>query len=211
MLNQRSFPADACFTRQQKSRSEPESIRAMGIRNFLVLLTLLSASQGYAQPLPHLRVTAVSAYDQGETSDSRDFAIDVLRQTCDPTATPPVAEAFHDTLLGITVINSTNVIARLKRIRFRIPRIAGKRRYRSRFAALASIGEVAPGSSAEFLAFFAHAAGGNKYLPGSSEPISELTGIRNIRIFLTGVNALGKRVRLTAKTSLVFRDVDRCI
>jgi len=162
-----------------------------------------------AQANGDIRIVGIRAYDQGNL-DAQDFAIDVVQDVCKGSVVPPPPEPFHDALLGITVLNDSNTLVRIKRIRLAVPRIGGKRLFKTRPLAPASIGEIASGSESEVIAFLAKCSDGGKLLHRSTVPIAADTGLRNVRVKLLGADTAGRTIRLTARTSLAFRNVDRC-
>ena len=156
------------------------------------------------------RILAIKALDQGSTDPSGegDLSIDVEKDSCNDGSDEP----FNDTLLAITVRNSTGFIGRFRSSSYTIfngnsdgSNIRGKK------IALAQIGEVQPTSDGTILALFLDTTiPDRKRAVGQSDPIRTDLGIANVRVNLRGIDSSGKRIRVNAKPSFSFRNVDRC-
>lgn len=157
------------------------------------------------------RITKVVGYDHGEVGASAKStsSLDVVQHSC-PTQEDSL-EPFHDTVVGITVENSSSQLIRLNSFRYKVLG-RKKKRFRSRKIALSGIGEIAPFESEEVYALFLDTVGAAKHFIGSAQSVSERDniGIVNIRFLLFGEDASGRAVRLRAKSSFSFDDVERC-
>ena len=185
-----------------------QQIRAMWVA--AAAMVLVTSGAALAQPIGNVRITAMTAYDQGQSSGAGDLAIDVVQEVCNAKSDPVLKEKFYETLLALTISNHSNIFVRFEHVRISIPRFARKRPFRSRLLAPVSIAEVPAGKEQQILALFTSIKGDKKYIAPSKDPIDPATGIRNVMVDLYGRYAGGQPVHLVGRTAFVFRDVDRC-
>jgi hypothetical protein len=177
--------------------------------------TCQQTSQEKASSFGQIRITGITAYDEGSIGEdsSVNASIDVVQDDCGTSTNPTDnLEPFFDTYVGITVVNNSLMPVHFRRFRFRLKNANGSgKRYRSRRFALVGGGEVPnTGEGTQVLAFMLRANDGRKFFPGRKTAVPEDLGIRNVKFWLIGKNTAGKRVRVSIRSAFVFRNINRC-
>ncbi|RMG40961.1 MAG: hypothetical protein D6719_09615 [Candidatus Dadabacteria bacterium] len=186
-----------------------------GFGNLNALLPgIRTDSEGYFKrraALSGLRVVSIGAYDQNNAGEggSREYSIDVTKDTCG-TAPDTTDEPFYDTVVGISLSNSSLVDVNVKRVRFVIPKVASGRLRSAKLTPFGSGIVPAGASNHEILAFLLDVQGSSKALAGTSDLISDTTGSKTVRVILRGRDASGRRFVKRARTTFIFRNVNRC-
>lgn len=156
-------------------------------------------------------ITGVAVLDSG-LSGSASFEIDSNQEDCEPDPTVEDLEAFSDTMLSLTFNNPSYVSLRIKRVVFTVYDVGtGTRLVRSSRQVPVSgsfIDSVT--TDHKLVTFMADVVGTDKYFVGDETPLSGRTGLREIRIAARGVDSIGRRVRLRARTTVSVDNYDRC-
>lgn len=166
------------------------------------------------------RITAISIFDQGSSTDSTLAAplIDTTQGICeiidqDEDGVPESIEyePFFDTIAGLTVYNRAHVTLTISRVYVIVARYQDTARsFRGRKLSPISIAEIGPGKSVSVQSLMLAAIDGSKYLNGVSSATTISDGFHDMTFVLEGRYSTGRRVTLKAKTTLSFAVRDRC-
>ena len=157
-----------------------------------------------------VRLTGIS-FNDGPNTDT--ISIDVVRDTCNATTTPPVYEVFTDTIANFTVANDTNSLARFTAYQYVVANYDGAG-HSFTSGKLSLIGEVAVspnGGEETFSAVFMDAYNGGKRYYGRADTIQPAAyGFKNVRISLYGIDASGNPVEITGGVAVSIGDFNNC-
>lgn len=159
------------------------------------------------------RISRIAGFDEGSHSSegNGDPSIDLVQDVCDDSGDQDILEEFHDSILGVDVVNPLSHTAYINKASYIVKNGGEGRRYRSRKLSLIGSSEVEGGNkTTRVFMFFMRASGGEKYFVGSDTPVATALGFQNVRIILRGRDGNGKRFRIRARTALSFANHDRC-
>ena len=159
-----------------------------------------------------VRITAIAAYDTGDTTAGT-TSIDISQDAdCDNDNTTVDPEPFYDTSVGITVVNNSNRIVRFTSLKYKISNYDGNGSSVTS-SSISLVGEGialdANGGQDKIVSLMLDANAGGKRVVGNSTNISD-SGIKNIRFTLTGTNDIGDTVTVSSSTALSFDGFNRC-
>lgn len=189
------------------------------VSTLAILYQTLSPAQAERRPVPLalkqkvLKIVGISAVDDGSLdSGSSGSSIDVLQGICNPSGSASEAEPFHDSVLRISIKNTTGSFVRLKQFSYSIGNSDGAGTvFNSAPLALVGGGYVDTADEpTDVLALFLYARDGRKVFTRSPLPIRTDLGFRNVTVRLTGVTAARRKVRLVSRVTLSFGNFDRC-
>ncbi len=144
-----------------------------------------------------------------QTQTSIDVQQNVCEEAEDDGSRPAILEKFEDTLLKIKIKNLLTRSVRMKKFWFRMAYPEGQiSAARSQIINFTSNQLLEPQSESEQLAIMLEANNGLKIFPGHG-PLSQ-EGFRNVKFFLRARAKDGSRIFRKLKTTLSFRNEDRC-
>lgn len=195
----------------------PVSVRSLSILLFVIALALpAEAAPRRRIVFPKekaLRIVSVEAIDDGALgSESGTFGIDVRQGVCDADGGSPEAEPFFDSLLGISVLNTTGAFVRFTKFSYSVQNADGLgSKHNSTPIALVGGGYIESADDpSKIFALFLKAQSGGKLFNRAVQPIPADLGIRNVTVRLIGTTAARQKVRIRARIALSFGDIDRC-
>lgn len=173
----------------------------------IALGLLIGATNGHAQSLA---ITKLGVFDAVKPSGepTSDASIDTVQGTCGE-GDSQKPEPFFDTYLAITIANRASSSLRLDRVSFTIPRLSGRRAYRSPRLGFIGALEVPPDSEKIVYAPILSQRNGRKRFQGVRVDSSSVIGFRTVSVLVTGTVAQ-RQVQLPATLTLSFGDFDRC-
>ncbi len=154
----------------------------------------------------NMRITSISAYDATDLTRGG-FSIDVEKGVCEDDTEEP----FHDTILGIKVVNESPYILRFDRFDYVVKR--GKsdgRALRVVKMSPASIAEVQPNDEAVIYGLFLDMHDDGKRFVGQTDIITPDYGFKNVIVKFVGENSAHQKIRVRATTALSFDNFDNC-
>ncbi len=150
--------------------------------------------------------TAINSitFDDGTITGTQ--SIDIQQNpNCGTDLANPTPEAFGDTMVHITITNSSASTITVPSYTFSV----GSSFQSSVIALGGESMTVAPGASATFTSVFAYQNNTAKYFSGEDAPIS-VSGVQNVEIAVQVISADGNTYELLGEVALKFANIDRC-
>lgn len=161
-----------------------------------------------------VRITSVSAFDDGSASGAGTTTIDVVQgccTQCTADSSDDSDEPFFNTLLAIEVQNDSDSTILFNSFSYSMDDCDGTGgTFNSGTLNLVEAREVAPNSEATLVALFLNAQSGDKFCTGAGTGIASDRGFADVTVRLSGRTTLGVDVTVNGTTALDFGNFNAC-
>lgn len=173
----------------------------------IALGLLVGLSSAHAQTIA---ISGLGIFDAAKPSGepTKDVSIDTIQGQCGE-GDSQKPEPFFDTYLAITISNKASSTLRLHRVSLTIPRLAGRRTYRSPRLGFVGALEVPPDTERIVYTPIFSQRNGRKRFQGSRVDSASVVGFRTVTVNVSATVAQ-RPTQLRGALTLSFSDFNRC-